>query len=95
MQVVGTVTMFVWPAPMLLKQAYMVATGVIMAFLFTGIPEWTTWILLVAMAVYDIAAVLTPNGPLKVPLPPPRGALDAIVPAESHLFGGWLCLTGA
>lgn len=64
--VVGTVTMFVWPAPMLLKQAYMVATGVIMAFLFTGIPEWTTWILLVAMAVYDIAAVLTPNGPLKL-----------------------------
>lgn len=64
--VVGTMTLFIWPAPMLLKQAYMVATGVITAFLFTGIPEWTTWILLIAMAIYDIAAVLTPNGPLKL-----------------------------
>ena len=66
LQVVGTLTMFIWPAPVLMKQVYMVITGVIMAFLFTGIPEWTTWTLLIAMAVYDVAAVLTPNGPLKV-----------------------------
>ena len=88
LQVVGTVTMFVWPAPMLLKQAYMVATGVIMAFLFTGIPEWTTWILLVAMAIYDIAAVLTPNGPLKVLFTLSRSHLPLTLshpPSEGHL----------
>lgn len=65
-QVVGTATMFMWPAPMVMKQGYMIVVGIIMAYLFTGIPEWTTWILLMAMAIYDVVAVLTPNGPLKV-----------------------------
>lgn len=60
--------MFAWPAPVLMKQSYMIAQGVIMAFLFTSVPEWTTWILLVAMALYDVAAVLTPRGPLRVVL---------------------------
>ncbi len=41
-------------------------TGVAVAFVFTWIPEWTTWVLLVAMAIYDILAVLVPGGPLKV-----------------------------
>jgi len=30
------------------------------AFYFTRIPEWTTWVLLVAMAVYDLFAVGLP-----------------------------------
>ena len=60
--------MFLWPAPVVMKQGYMIVVGIVMAFLFTGIPEWTTWILLLAMAVYDIVAVLMPNGPLKVQL---------------------------
>lgn len=37
-----------------------------MAFVFTWIPEWTTWVLLVAMAAYDVLAVLVPGGPLRV-----------------------------
>ena len=49
-----------------MKQGNLVVTGTIVAFVFTGIPEWTTWFLLVAMALYDVVAVLTPNGPLKV-----------------------------
>jgi presenilin 1 len=28
--------------------------------------EWTSWVLLVIMALYDLAAVLLPGGPLKV-----------------------------
>lgn len=60
--------MFLWPAPVVMKQGYMIVVGIVMAFLFTGIPEWTTWILLLAMALYDIVAVLMPNGPLKVQL---------------------------
>ena len=66
MQIVGVVTLFAWPAPMLLKQGYLIVTGVIVAFVFSGIPEWTTWALLLMMALYDIVAVLTPGGPLKV-----------------------------
>jgi presenilin 1 len=65
-QLVGSVVLFFTPAPLLLKQCYLVVTGVVVAFVFTWIPEWTTWVLLVAMAIYDILAVLVPGGPLKV-----------------------------
>lgn len=38
----------------------------IVAYWFTHLPEWTTWALLVSLAVYDIAAVLLPGGPLRL-----------------------------
>lgn len=69
LQVVGVIALFFAPAPILLKQGYLVTTGVVTAYLFTFIPEWTTWVMLVAMALYDLCAVLTPHGPLKVPFP--------------------------
>jgi len=66
MQLVGSVVLFFTPAPLLLKQSYLVVIGVVVAFVFTWIPEWTTWVLLLAMVIYDILAVLVPGGPLKV-----------------------------
>ena len=65
-QVVGVIALFFAPAPILMKQGYLVTTGVVTAYTFTFIPEWTTWVMLVAMALYDLCAVLTPHGPLKV-----------------------------
>lgn len=44
----------------------MVCLGIIVAAWFTKLPEWTTWVLLVALAVYDLVAVLAPGGPLKL-----------------------------
>lgn len=74
LQVVGVIALFFAPAPILMKQGYLVTTGVVTAYTFTFIPEWTTWVMLVAMALYDLCAVLTPHGPLKVnpPHPPPK-----------------------
>lgn len=59
--VVGVLVTFFWPSPILLKQGYLIFIGTVVAFYFTRIPEWTTWVLLVAMAVYDLIAVLTPG----------------------------------
>lgn len=44
----------------------MVSLGIFVAAWFTKLPEWTTWAVLVALAVYDLVAVLAPGGPLKL-----------------------------
>ena len=44
----------------------MVVLGIIVAAWFTKLPEWTTWVLLLSLAVYDLVAVLAPGGPLKL-----------------------------
>lgn len=64
--VVGAVTMFSMPAPVFVKQCYLVAISCSVAFIFTFIPEWSTWMLLIALVLYDIGAVLSPVGPLKM-----------------------------
>ena len=52
--------------PILVTQGYLVVIGVLVAYSFTMLPEWTTWVLLVAMSLYDLAAVLLPGGPLRL-----------------------------
>ncbi|PON66287.1 Peptidase A22A, presenilin [Parasponia andersonii] len=64
--VVGVLSLFSAGFPIILRQAYMVALGIFVATWFTKLPEWTTWTLLVALAVYDLVAVLAPGGPLKL-----------------------------
>ncbi|KAA8516289.1 hypothetical protein F0562_016582 [Nyssa sinensis] len=64
--VVGMLSVFSAGIPILLRQAYMVGLGIIVAAWFTKLPEWTTWALLVALALYDLVAVLAPGGPLKI-----------------------------
>lgn len=61
----GVTSVFLWPGSLLVKQAYLVLISVIVAYYFTQIPEWTTWTMLIFMALYDLYAVLTPNGPLR------------------------------
>nr|XP_043621530.1 presenilin-like protein At1g08700 [Erigeron canadensis] len=66
--VVGVISVFAEgvPVPIIVRQVYMVVLGIIVAVWFTNLPEWTTWTLLVALAVYDLVAVLAPGGPLKI-----------------------------
>ena len=64
--IVGVVAVFFQKGvPRQLTQWYLIAVSVIMAWLLTKLPEWTNWALLVALALYDLCAVLTPCGPLK------------------------------
>lgn len=62
----GTVGLLFMPIPLLSKQVYLIWVGIIVAYIFTFIPEWTAWVILCLMAIYDIVAVLVPGGPLKV-----------------------------
>ncbi|KDP31350.1 hypothetical protein JCGZ_11726 [Jatropha curcas] len=64
--VVGVLAVFMSKMAIFITQAYLVAIGVLVAYWFTLLPEWTTWALLIAMALYDLAAVLLPVGPLRL-----------------------------
>ncbi|XP_068656844.1 presenilin-like protein At2g29900 [Aristolochia californica] len=64
--VVGVVSVFASKMPIIVTQGYLVVIGILVAYWFTMLPEWTTWVLLVAMALYDLAAVLLPYGPLRL-----------------------------
>mmetsp|Transcript_46537 Transcript_46537/g.150075 ORF Transcript_46537/g.150075 Transcript_46537/m.150075 type:complete len:299 (-) Transcript_46537:262-1158(-) len=48
------------------RQTSLVLISAIIAYNLTKLPEWTTWGVLGAVALWDIVAVLTPRGPLKV-----------------------------
>ena len=64
--IVGMLSLFFMPVAITMKQGYLIITGIVVAYIFTLIPEWTTWVMLIAMALYDLCAVLIPGGPLKV-----------------------------
>ncbi|KAL1541686.1 presenilin-like protein isoform X1 [Salvia divinorum] len=64
--VVGVMAVFLSRMAIFVTQAYLVVIGVLVAYWFTLLPEWTTWGLLVAMSLYDLAAVLLPGGPLRL-----------------------------
>jgi presenilin 1 len=63
--VVGLLAIF-WHAPLIVNQGYLIAISVILATVFTQLPPWTTWAILVLVAIYDLFAVLCPRGPLRV-----------------------------
>ena len=64
--VVGTTSIF-WQKgiPKYVTQGYLIATSVILAWQLSHFDDWTSWTLLIMLALYDLCAVLTPCGPLK------------------------------
>ncbi|ORZ03235.1 Presenilin-domain-containing protein [Syncephalastrum racemosum] len=54
------------PGPLWLQQIYLTVISSLMAFALTGLEEYTTWILLGLLAVWDLVAVLCPFGPLRL-----------------------------
>ncbi|CEP18688.1 hypothetical protein [Parasitella parasitica] len=63
--VVGLVSIF-WKGPLWVQQSYLTIMSSLMAFSLTGLEQWTTWILLGLLAIWDLIAVLCPFGPLRL-----------------------------
>lgn len=63
--VVGLLTVFYYSHPRLL-QFYLVVLSVIVGWMLSRLPEWSSWSILLFVALYDIVAVLCPKGPLRM-----------------------------
>jgi len=63
--VVGLLAVF-WHAPLWMTQGYLIAVSVLMAISLTRIPEWTAWMILGVVSLWDLFAVLAPCGPLRL-----------------------------
>jgi presenilin 1 len=63
--VTGIIAVF-GTAPRLVNQAYLIIMSALMAFIFRNLPDAAIWVILVALVLWDLFAVLTPCGPLRM-----------------------------
>lgn len=52
--------------PRLVNQAYLIVMSSLMAYIFRKLPEWCAWTILGILVAWDLFAVLTPWGPLRL-----------------------------
>lgn len=62
---IGDLSIF-WRAPPIITQFFLILISVLTSLIFLFLPDWTVWILLILLVIYDLCVVLCPGGLLNL-----------------------------